>query len=62
MKYDLIRKATGKRLNEFAKELKEISDKVGFKQSARGWCYQLEVEGLISKIIPPTKVGSFQRR
>ena len=49
MKYDLTKKATRKRLIEFAEELKEISDKVGFKQSARGWSYQLEVEGLITK-------------
>lgn len=49
MEFDLSKKVTKKRLYEFAEELKEISDKVGFKQSSRGWCYQLEVEGLITK-------------
>jgi len=49
MEYDLTKKATKRRLEEFAEELKKISEKVGFKQSARGWCYQLEVEGLITK-------------
>lgn len=49
MKFDLTKKATRPRLEEFAKELKEISDKIGFKQSSRGWCYQLEGEGTITK-------------
>lgn len=34
---------------EFANELKEISEQIGFKVSARGWCYILEQEGLITK-------------
>jgi hypothetical protein len=34
---------------EFAKGLKEISSSVGFKISARGWCYQLEGFRLINK-------------
>lgn len=33
----------------FAKGLAEVSNKVGFKISGRGWCYQLEVFGLITK-------------
>lgn len=49
MEYDLTQKATKKRLMEFAEELESISEKVGFKQSSRGWCYQLEVEGVITK-------------
>ncbi|KKK57129.1 hypothetical protein LCGC14_3057600, partial [marine sediment metagenome] len=49
MEYDLTQKATRKRLEEFAEELKQISEKVGFKQSARGWAYQLETERLINK-------------
>lgn len=36
-------------LQEFAAELKRISDTIGFKISARGWCYQLEGFGLITK-------------
>jgi hypothetical protein len=33
----------------FANKLKELSKTIGFKISARGWAYQLEVEGLITK-------------
>jgi hypothetical protein len=47
--FDLNKSATKKRLPEFAAKLQEISEKVGFKQSARGWCYQLEVAGFIDK-------------
>lgn len=49
MKYDLTKRATKERLEDFAEELEKISEKVGFKQSARGWCYQLENAGLITK-------------
>ena len=49
MEFDLSKKATKKRLREFAEELNEISEKIGFKQSARGWCYQLEGYGMITK-------------
>jgi len=34
---------------EFANGLKEISQQIGFKVSARGWCYILEQDGLITK-------------
>lgn len=34
---------------EFANGLKEISRQIGFKVSARGWCYILEQNGLITK-------------
>ena len=34
---------------EFANELKEISQQIGFKVSARGWCYILEQDHLITK-------------
>lgn len=33
----------------FAKEIKRISKDIGFRISSRGWAYQLEVEGIISK-------------
>ena len=33
----------------FASFLKDISDKIGFELSARGWAYQLEIERLINK-------------
>lgn len=49
MEFDLSKKATKKRLGDFAEELEEISEKIGFKQSARGWCYQLEGYGMITK-------------
>jgi len=49
MRYDLTKRATKKRLVEFAKEIKEISGIIGFKVSARGWCYQLEQNRLIDK-------------
>lgn len=34
---------------EFANGLKEISQQIGFKVSARGWCYILEQKNLITK-------------
>ena len=40
------------RINEllnFADKLIEINNQIGFKVSARGWCYQLEQFGLITK-------------
>lgn len=49
MDFNINQRITWERLILFAKELIKISDKVGFKQSARGWCYQLEVEGIITK-------------
>lgn len=36
-------------LQNFADKLREISEQVGFKISARGWCYQLEGFGLVTK-------------
>jgi len=36
-------------MREFADELKSISQTIGFKVSARGWCYILEQDGLITK-------------
>ncbi len=36
-------------LQQFAEELKKIDRQVGFKISARGWCYQLEGFRLINK-------------
>ena len=49
MEYDLTKTATKERLIEFADEMQEISEIIGFKISARGWCYQLEGKGLITK-------------
>jgi len=36
-------------LRHFAEALKELDREIGFKVSARGWCYQLENFGLITK-------------
>ncbi len=37
------------RLREFAEELQRISERIGFKVSARGWCYLLEQARMINK-------------
>lgn len=49
MEFDLSQKATEERLKEFAQKLEVLQDQIGFKVSARGWCYQLESERLINK-------------
>lgn len=46
---ELPKRATTSALNGFAEMLKSIQEKIGFKISSRGWCYQLEVEGYIHK-------------
>lgn len=42
-------KATDSNLKKFAQQLIELSEQIGFKVSARGWCYQLESARLINK-------------
>jgi len=49
MEFNLNQQATEERLREFAEKIQELSDQIGFKVSARGWCYQLETERLINK-------------
>lgn len=49
MEFNINQKATEERLQEFAEKLTDLSDQIGFKVSARGWCYQLETERLINK-------------
>lgn len=49
MKYDLTERATPGRLQQFADELIKISNEIGFKVSSRGWCYQMEQAGMITK-------------
>lgn len=49
MEFDLSGKMSEPRLQEFADKLQQLSAKIGFKVSARGWCYQLETERLINK-------------
>lgn len=46
---DLAIKFTKDRLSEFAAELKSMAAGIGFKVSARGWCYLLEQAGYITK-------------
>ncbi len=49
MEFDLSQKATDEKLEEFADKVTQLQDQIGFKVSARGWCYQLESERLINK-------------
>lgn len=49
MEFNLNQKATDELLQEFADKIKILSRQIGFKVSARGWCYQLETERLINK-------------
>jgi hypothetical protein len=42
-------KATDENLKKFAQQLIDLSEQIGFKVSARGWCYQLESARLINK-------------
>ena len=49
MEFDLTKKATNDRLTEFADKIQELSSRIGFKVSSRGWCYQLETERIINK-------------
>jgi len=49
MEFNLSQQATKERLEEFAEKIQILQDKIGFKVSARGWCYQLESERLINK-------------
>ncbi len=49
MEFDLKQQATKERLEEFANKIKILQEQIGFKVSARGWCYQLESERLINK-------------
>lgn len=49
MEFNLNQKATRERLEEFAEKINELQERIGFKVSARGWCYQLESERLINK-------------
>ncbi len=49
MEFNLNQQATKERLEEFADKIKILQEQIGFKVSARGWCYQLESERLINK-------------
>lgn len=43
------KRLTDENLEIFARQLTELSKQIGFKISARGWCYQLETARLINK-------------
>lgn len=49
MKIDIKKRGTKENLELFAEEIMRISNKIGMKSSARGWCYLMEVEGFITK-------------
>lgn len=49
MKFDITKRGNMENLKLFAEEIMRISDKIGMKSSARGWCYLMEVEGFITK-------------
>ena len=36
-------------MRDFAEQITTLNEEVGFKVSARGWCYELEGFGLINK-------------
>jgi hypothetical protein len=42
-------RATDENLRRFAQQLMDLSEQIGFKISARGWCYQLETARMINK-------------
>lgn len=46
---DFTQKVTRDKLADFAAELQRISRRVGFKVSARGWCYLLEQSRMVNK-------------
>jgi len=48
-KLDIRKRYSDTTLREFADYVKEISARIGFKVSSRGWCYQLEQAGYITK-------------
>lgn len=49
MELDWTQRFNDVRLREFASELRRISRRIGFKVSARGWCYLLEQARMINK-------------
>lgn len=46
---DFTQTVTRSKLADFASELQRISRRVGFKVSARGWCYLLEQSRMVNK-------------
>lgn len=49
MVFDFEKRFTDKKLREFADLVNNMSSKIGFKVSSRGWCYLMEQAGFINK-------------
>lgn len=49
MGIDFNRRMTKKNIKEFTDYMKELSKKIGFPVSSRGWCYIMEGKGYINK-------------
>lgn len=49
MEFDFTKRFGKKKLTQFAQIMKSMSAKIGFKVSARGWCYLMEQAGFINK-------------
>ncbi|MFN4026464.1 MAG: hypothetical protein ACK4IZ_03360 [Flavobacterium sp.] len=49
MEFDFTKNLTKQRKIEFADLIKELSERIGFKVSSRGWCYIMEQSGYINK-------------
>lgn len=49
MEFQLKKKYKKAELEDFARQIMNISDQIGFKVSSRGWCYILEQYRLINK-------------
>ncbi len=46
---DLSRRFNKNNMHKFVEFIRELNRTVGFKMSARGWCYALEQKGLVTK-------------
>ena len=49
MQFDFTKRFTDEKLKEFAELIQEMATGIGFKVSARGWCYLMEQAGHINK-------------
>lgn len=49
MEFDFTKKLSKRRLQDFADILQDVSASIGFKVSARGWCYLMEQRGYVTK-------------
>ncbi len=47
--FDFSKNLTKKRKVEFTELMKDLSRRIGFKVSSRGWCYIMEQKGYINK-------------